>query len=454
MDAVQEDVQMDRPANDNDDNDEGTFYVVENPSTILDDYVYNYLNTALYQRLAYIADCCPPLRLEILEHAVFVTSRAPFVYQFFHHRLAVEITNAKRLQYELPPLDTKRIKEQQEKSASTIARMENSLRFYEKTGVKACIYRIHNELAEHYMQIGNICNALKWFLKAQDYCVNAKQVISTNQNLINIAVFQQDWSRVLSYVTKTEQTPGFREELMKDEKIFTLLKCAAGVAQLSTKNFKAAAHSFLQTCWDCCEFSDIVSPGDVAIYGGLCALATFNRSELHYFVIINTNFREILEDEPPIREAILNFYQSRFPACKQLLDRMRGRLLLDIYLAPHVSTLYAKIRSRGLVQYCIPYVSVDIRRMAQTFDRTVPAIEEELVRLILDGQIEALIDSVNKVLYAKKKDPKKTALAKGLAVGKEHLRSAQMLVLRVAMLKSGIEVQSPVEQIEDMQVEK
>lgn len=90
-----------------------------------------------------------------------------------------------------------------------------------------------------------------------------------------------------------------------------------------------------------------------------------------------------------------------------------------MYLAPHVPALYTKIRNRALIQYFrwddslvrrlaldalanafyiySPYMSADMRRMAEAFNTTVAALEDELMQLILDGQIQARIDSHNKV---------------------------------------------------------
>lgn len=43
-------------------------------------------------------------------------------------------------------------------------------------------------------------------------------------------------------------------------------------------------------------------------------------------------------------------------------------------------------------------MSADMRRMAEAFNTSVSALEDELMQLILDGQIQARIDSHNKVL--------------------------------------------------------
>ena len=42
-------------------------------------------------------------------------------------------------------------------------------------------------------------------------------------------------------------------------------------------------------------------------------------------------------------------------------------------------------------------MSADMRRMAEAFNTSVVALEDELMQLILDGQIQARIDSHNKV---------------------------------------------------------
>jgi len=48
------------------------------------------------------------------------------------------------------------------------------------------------------------------------------------------------------------------------------------------------------------------------------------------------------------------------------------------------------------VQYFSPYLSADMVKMAEAFNTTVTALEEELMQLILDGKISARIDSHNK----------------------------------------------------------
>ena len=50
-----------------------------------------------------------------------------------------------------------------------------------------------------------------------------------------------------------------------------------------------------------------------------------------------------------------------------------------------------------LFQYFSPYLSADMGKMAVAFNTTVLKLEDELMQLILDGQINARIDSHSKV---------------------------------------------------------
>ena len=59
--------------------------------------------------------------------------------------------------------------------------------------------------------------------------------------------------------------------------------------------------------------------------------------------------------------------------------------------------IYFFCRNRSLVQYFSPYLSADLKLMASSFNTTVTDLENELMTLILDGQIQARIDSHNKV---------------------------------------------------------
>ncbi|CAG9764386.1 unnamed protein product [Ceutorhynchus assimilis] len=451
---VVEPMQVDALPEDNENNEE-TFYVVENPTIDLEAYVNSYSGLAKIHRLIFIIDHCPALRLEALKIAIsyVMTTYNVQLYQILHQRLA-DVTSSMNVpdvaaasaSQDIPIIDNSWVDQRLKKAALKLEKLDNDLKNYKSNSIKESIRRGHDDLGDHHLDCGDLSNALKCYSRARDYCTSGKHVVNMCLNVIKVSVYLQNWSHVLSYVAKAEGTPDFSESQSAKETnptIFTKLRCAAGLAELATRKFKLAAKHFLQASLDHCEFPELLSPNNVATYGGLCALATFDRPELQKHVVNNGAFKPFLELEPALRDAILKFYESKYAACLKLLDEMKDALLLDLYLAPHVPALYAQIRSRALVQYFSPYMSADLRRMAQAFGRTVPALEDELMRLILEGQIQARIDSHNKVLFARDADQRGATFERGLFVGKEQLRRARMLVLRAAVLKSRLQVQSP-----------
>ena len=59
------------------------------------------------------------------------------------------------------------------------------------------------------------------------------------------------------------------------------LRCATGLALLDGKKYRLAARAFVGVSPELgTSYGDVLSPADVATYGALCALATFERGEL------------------------------------------------------------------------------------------------------------------------------------------------------------------------------
>ncbi|XP_012259039.1 COP9 signalosome complex subunit 1 isoform X1 [Athalia rosae] len=448
-----EPMQVDAPTEDNDNTEEEP-YIVENPSLDLEVYANSYTGLAKLYRLIYIADHCPTLRVEALKMAIayVMTTYNTGVYQTLHKKLQEAVGTpglpdiaAQSTSQDIPTIQHMWLESRTKKAALKLEKFDTDLKNYKSNSIKESIRRGHDDLGDHYLDCGDLSNALKCYSRARDYCTSGKHVVNMCLNVIKVSVYLQNWSHVLSYVSKAETTPDFSEIHGKDnnQSIITKLKVAAGLAELATMKYKMAARHFLQASLDHCDCPELLSPGNVALYGGLCALATFDRHELQKQVIFSSSFKLFLELEPQLRDIIFKFYNSKYASCLKLLDEIKDNILLDMYIAPHVASLYTQIRNRALIQYFSPYLSADMRRMATAFNRTVPALEDELMQLILDGQIQARIDSHNKILYAKDVDQRSTTFEKSISMGKEYQRRTRMLILRAAMLKHQIHVKSP-----------
>ncbi|XP_060027703.1 COP9 signalosome complex subunit 1 isoform X7 [Erinaceus europaeus] len=405
-------------------------YVVENPTLDLEQYAASYSGLMRIERLQFIADHCPPLRVEALKMALSFVQRTFNVdmYEEIHRKLSEatrELQNAPdaipESGVEPPSLDTAWVEATRKKALLKLEKLDTDLKNYKGNSIKESIRRGHDDLGDHYLDCGDLSNALKCYSRARDYCTSAKHVINMCLNVI--------------------KQRGERDS--QTQAILTKLKCAAGLAELAARKYKQAAKCFLLASFDHCDFPELLSPSNVAIYGGLCALATFDRQELQRNVISSSSFKLFLELEPQVRDIIFKFYESKYASCLKMLDEMKDNLLLDMYLAPHVRTLYTQIRNRALIQYFSPYVSADMRKMAIAFNTTVAALEDELTQLILEGLINARIDSHSKILYARDVDQRSTTFEKSLLMGKEFQRRAKAMILRAAVLRNQIHVKSP-----------
>ena len=148
------------------------------------------------------------------------------------------------------------------------------------------------------------------------------------------------------------------------------LACARGIADLRLGRFKEAATRLTEIPVEIgTTFANVCAAKDVATYGTLCALASFDREELRS-VLSNTRtgaFRAHLEAAADLREVLHNFYNSKYTGVLFHLDNVRSTLALDIHLGAHIDALYECIRDRALIQYVKPYVTVDLAKSRGCF---------------------------------------------------------------------------------------
>ena len=87
-----------------------------------------------------------------------------------------------------------------------------------------------------------------------------------------------------------------------------------------------------------------------------------------------------------------NLHGSRYGSCLEHLEKLKPNLLLDIHLHEHLEALYKDIRHKAIIQYTIPFISVDLNTMADAFKTSVSMLEKELAALITDNKIKVLED--------------------------------------------------------------
>jgi COP9 signalosome complex subunit 1 len=159
----------------------------------------------------------------------------------------------------------------------------------------------------------------------------------------------------------------------------------------------------------------LIAPGDVAVYGTLCALASFPRSAIKSKILENSAFAVFIEQEPYIRELVASFMSSNFKNVLEILDRysvkhfvldvsialayygVKTRHYLDIHLFCHVNELMNSIRNSAVILYFQPFATIKLERMSAAFGWSLDEVEHHVVNLIQSGGIQGRVDSQNKV---------------------------------------------------------
>ncbi|XP_051183650.1 COP9 signalosome complex subunit 1 [Lolium perenne] len=310
-------------------------------------------------------------------------------------------------------------------------KLETELNGHKAHLIKESIRMGYNDIGDFYYGHGHLSEAFKSYIRTRDYCTTSKHVVQMCMHVILVSIQLGQFAHVTNYVSKAEQTPDELEPI-----VIAKLRAAAGIAYLETKKYKLAARKFLETGPELgSNYSEVIAPQDVAVYGALCALASFDRSDLKSKVVDNINFRNFLELVPEVRELVNDFYSSRYGSCLEHLEKLKPNLLLDIHLHEHLETLYKDIRHKAIIQYTLPFISVDLNTMADAFKTSVSMLEKELAALITENKINARIDSHNKILYARHADQRNATFQRALQTGSEFERDVKAMLLRANLMK-------------------
>lgn len=249
----------------------------------------------------------------------------------------------------------------------------------------------NEDLGSHFEAVGSLHEATEAYSRMRHDVSTMRHIIDCARHLISVSLQRRDWTAVVSNVGKITGIQGHDEEQV----LQPYLKIASGIGQLGQANFRAAALCFLDadSKVPANAYDSIASPSDVAMYGGLLALATMDRAELQSRVLDNAPFRAFLEHEPQLRKAINFFVNGRYSNCLSNLESLRADCLLDLYLQRHVDKLYVDIRIKCIVQYVAPFSCVKIQTLAAAFLPKPYSMEQELVVMIECGHLDARIDS-------------------------------------------------------------
>ncbi|KKK13951.1 COP9 signalosome complex subunit 1 [Aspergillus ochraceoroseus] len=383
---------------------------IDPPKFELESYIANYTGRTRFNRLFLIGTCSTYLSVEALKAAVAEAKSGKDVSRY--ERAVQALAEAAPNEAEAA-IDMDWAERLHKVVKTETDRLEHELRGYKNNLIKESIRMGNEDLGQHYHQIGDLVSAFKAYSRMRDYCTTPSHIASMLFKIINVAIERGDWLSVQSHVSRLRGLQSKQEEQAKNQ---PKMSAAMGLSQLHSGSYLEAANSFLATDPSLSDsYNEVLTSNDVAVYGGLCALASMDRNELQRRVLDNNSFRNFLELEPHIRRAISFFCNSKFRPCLEILEAYRADYLLDIHLQRHVQTLYTRIRTKSIQQYLIPFNRVSLDSMSKIFvlgsrpnqpsetDSSSPFVQE-LIGLIQDSTLDARIDLEKRVLVSSQDD--------------------------------------------------
>ena len=242
----------------------------------------------------------------------------------------------------------------------------------------------YDDLGKFHEETGNLPAALEAYTRMRTEISSLSQVFETNKKVVRVLVLQKDYGAAL--VALSKMTPPAVPE--DDIHFGGSIGVIRGLCLLGLGRFDEATKTLVNaTPSDPKKFIEFMSPNDVAVYGGLLALATMSRSALEEEVLNSPHFRYYLTFETHIRKAISLFVNCRYAACLEILKPYWPDYLLDIHLHASAETLRTKIRTRCITQFLAPFSTISFDTLRQQFDTDQDALVEELVKMIEAGEL-------------------------------------------------------------------
>lgn len=253
----------------------------------------------------------------------------------------------------------------------------------------------NEELGRFFESAGKLSLAHEAFGRMRQDVSTTKHIVDCSLQLGNLALQRGDFAAASVHATKVSAMPQSDE----DKTSSGLAKVLAGVAYMGQGNYTEAARNLLLIDFATppSTYSHIASPNDIAVYGGLLALATMGRADLQRRVLDNQSFRTFLENEPQVRKAISLFVNGRYSNCLAMLEGNRPEYKLDVYLSGHLDKLFSKIRTKCITQYFIPFSHVTLDSLGEAFAQPDHNLEQELLEMIKQGSLKAKIDVKSRV---------------------------------------------------------
>ena len=272
--------------------------------------------------------------------------------------------------------------------------------------------------------IGNYSESLKHSFRAKEYASLPSHQIEIWFLIVSASMEAKDFKHIVSYIDKVQgiishmsnsssshKSTNQQQSLSStstststSEIVLTKAKCQIilGLSHLTERHYRQAAESFLHIIIPARSeqlISHLTVYEDIAVYTILCSVATFSRKEIKTKILENLNFKIFLEYTLHMKKFLTDFMDGSYAACYEFLSANKSKFQMDYYLCSQLNAIYEMIYEKILLQYLVPYKTVDLTKMSQVLGMTLDELEDRLVKQILNGHVQGRINCLTKTLH-------------------------------------------------------
>ncbi|KAH7830793.1 putative PCI domain containing protein [Monocercomonoides exilis] len=316
-----------------------------------------------------------------------------------------------------------------EKAKAELDRLTEDLSTYKGKLEREGTYLTHVKLGEHALSMGDWKAAQANFAASSNYTSGLKEQLEVCVNLIRSGVYGHNPSLIYNAVSKIGSAPLDMSE--QDHRVISsIAQCGAGIVYLWNEDYFQAARCLLECTIDIeGHFNEFLTCTDIAIIAALCTLASFSRQHMKNNVIHNTTFHKMTENVPEMKEAIDAYYQRDFKRCLSNVSEFKQTIRVIPLLEPFAAKLLSRIFVSCAKCYIQPFKVVDLKQMADEFNTTLEDIEKKVTQLVMNGEVQAMVDTHNHRLISRTSNFRSETLSSSAESIKELVSQMEMELL-------------------------
>jgi COP9 signalosome complex subunit 1 len=216
-------------------------------------------------------------------------------------------------------------------------------------------------LGKYYSAHGEYSNAIGKFLECKEFILptSIDEQLDLHLHIINTSIESGTLSHVRNQVQRAKS---LIDSNVHNSVIESQLNVAQALYWLKSKNYYHAAESFLAVTSDLAStYANVATCRDIAVYGVLTALASYDRKQLRTQLLNNTEFAKLLDSAPEFRSLLQAFSLNQYNTVFKELESMKPLLQLDMWIGQHMNQLIRQTRDTALLNHVKPYSSVSIQ---------------------------------------------------------------------------------------------